>query len=138
LYPEHSWQVHRFAEVPLQFWTAKKNQRTFMDDLYLHLGFKKWSDWYEVKQSQIISFGGTELLKLYKNSVYELLFSVYPEYDWKIWYFTKVPDGLENLSVSSDLTGSWEKLENHRKFFDEVWKVYDLKSFQGTLVEEYC
>jgi len=96
LYPEHSWELHRFDKVPRGFWDFKNNQRTFMEWLGKQLKLKNMEEWYKVTQQDIESLGGSRLLKCYKSSRPKLLQSVYPDHLWVFWRFEKVPDGTWN------------------------------------------
>jgi hypothetical protein len=48
VYPEHPWQVWKFAQVPRGFWDSNENQREYLRVLQEQLNISKLSDWHSV------------------------------------------------------------------------------------------
>src|SRR5437763_1774865 len=97
----------RFDRVPMEFWKNTKTRREFFDWLGNQLGYKSMDDWYNVTVENIHEHVGSWLLNYYYNgSPSKALQSAYPEHNWMLWRFGRVPIGF------------WEKPENQREFFD--------------------
>lgn len=47
---------------PYSFWTDKKNQRNFLEDVSKKLGIKQPSDWISVGENRIREYGGRAAL----------------------------------------------------------------------------
>jgi len=58
------------------------------------------------------------VLSYYQGSPMYALLSVYPEFDWIIWKFNRVPMGF------------WKDKTNHKKFFDWLGKQLEFKSLE--------
>ena len=59
------------------------------------------------------------MLYLYHNeSIYSLLSTLYPEYDWLPWKFAKTPKNY------------WDSDKNKRKFFDWAGKQLGVKNVE--------
>lgn len=103
------------------FWDNLDNHRLFLDNLGKRLKFYNWTDWYKVKEKDIIQFGGFNLLQhqLYNNSYQYLITKVYSEHNWEIWNFQKVPLGF------------WVKKENHRSFLESLGKKLDFADYHS-------
>ena len=110
-----------------KFWNDNKNQRKFMDWAGKQLNIKDMSDWYKVttqvafsaltrvKIQEITNLGGGNALKLHHYSMFPLLSSTYPEYEWLPWKFSKCPKNF------------WEDKGNQRKFMDWAGKELEIK-----------
>jgi len=84
------------------YWTSMDNQKRFMEDLAVHLGFMKHKSsdiggvsyleqWYSVPGGAVTQFGGSGLLRKHGGSMFTLLSAVYPEVDWLPWKFKILP-----------------------------------------------
>ena len=62
-----------------------------------------------------IELGGRVLFHKYKDSLYSLLSSVYPEHDWLAWRFSHTPRGY------------WDSIDNQKKFMDWVFTKLNYK-----------
>jgi len=105
---------------PFGYWNSVENQRRFVVDLGRKLGYYlkgeeregeekekekgkregkgkeveqiHYERFYELKKSDIASAGGLTLLTFHhRNSVYSLMKTVFPEYDWLPWRFPVTP-----------------------------------------------
>ena len=87
-----------------------------MEYLSQQLNIKEMSDWYNVTFTEIIRQGG-HCLTIEYNTVAELLQAVYPEYQWDIYQFAKLPNGyfsqmLESSSLQEEFVKYLEKKLN--------------------------
>jgi len=73
-------------------WVAKELQHEDMDD------------WYGITNEQIQKKGGHRLMELYHNSPVRALTTIYPDHDWQLWKFSKIPPKF------------WDNVENVRQF----------------------
>lgn len=75
------------------------------------LEYKTYEDWYKISQEDIIEHGGRTLVSTYySGSPASLVSCVYPEFDWKVWRFSRVPDGF------------WDDFQNQIQFMDWLGK----------------
>lgn len=72
-----------------EFWKSAQNQRKVFDEIAKEIGIKTWTDWYQVVPDRILESGGGNILSANKNSLVLSLLSIYPEYSWEEWKFTK-------------------------------------------------
>jgi hypothetical protein len=68
---------------------------------------------YGVKQSDVVRLGGASVLDYYQGSLYQLLVTQYPEYNWLPWKFERVPRGF------------WSDIANQRSFME--WAAKELQ-----------
>lgn len=85
---------------PNGYWADLSNQRAFLEELALTLGFhdkeekgKEWYEkWYAVSAEEVVRHGGQGLLSdYYGRSMYNLLRAVFPEHEWLPWRFPVLP-----------------------------------------------
>lgn len=62
---------------PKMFWKTQENRRKFLDDLKTEFDIQEPKDWGRVKIKEFRKRGGSYLLHLYKNSLFQCLKSVY-------------------------------------------------------------
>jgi hypothetical protein len=96
------------SNAPVGFWNSAKNQRFYFDWLGKKLGYIVMDDWYKITPEDILQRKGSYLLRKYGGSPLKALQFVYPDHEWLLWRFVRVP------------TGFWDKEENQRKFFEWV------------------
>jgi hypothetical protein len=60
------WETTSVARF---FWSDSVNRKGFMDQLAMKLNVQQFSDWYNIKQSDVIKHGGKGLLKYYGGSL---------------------------------------------------------------------
>jgi len=125
VYPDFPWDPLKFPQAPRNHWTSIENQKLFMDELAKKLGInlegkevelaKEMEKWYKVSSRQLISNGGKAIFAHHKNSLFEILRSVYPIYQWDPLKFSKAPQNY------------WSSLSNQRAFMDELGKKLGVK-----------
>jgi hypothetical protein len=82
------------------------HHRLQLDQLSKDLDFKSMDDWY--------SFGALQSRRLalpleeFDGSIVYALKACYPDHNWKVWKFAKVPQGW------------WTDVKNQRAFFEEI------------------
>ena len=69
-----------------------------MNEIGAKLGIDESSlwKWYEVPRDTLYRFGAGGLLEKYNSSLYNVLVSAYPEYDFLPWRFAQAPKGSLN------------------------------------------
>jgi hypothetical protein len=87
VYHEHDWKPWKFKYMPKLYWEDVKNQRSYLELLAKDMEVFKPEDWYKVKTSNGFAPG---FLKKYTSHIVGLQ-SVFPEYNWQMWRFDKVP-----------------------------------------------
>lgn len=81
-------------------WSVIAHQRHAMQQLAKALSIREQEDWYgaSVKQMSTPGTGGL-LYGVYKGSPARMLQTLYPEFQWQPWRFSKVPAGFWGLLV---------------------------------------
>eukprot|EP01121_Diplochlamys_sp_Union-15-3_P005315 TRINITY_DN15647_c0_g1_i1.p1 TRINITY_DN15647_c0_g1~~TRINITY_DN15647_c0_g1_i1.p1 ORF type:complete len:239 (-),score=30.00 TRINITY_DN15647_c0_g1_i1:192-908(-) len=103
IYSEISWNIWNFHSVPRMHWKDKRNQRKFFDALSDKLNITSFESWYNISARDISKAGGAGLLSEYGNSPFKAVVSVYSEYPFQLWKFTRVPRGSwETKSIMHD------------------------------------
>jgi hypothetical protein len=130
VYRNYEWLPWKFGKLPVNFWDDMKNQRKFLEWAGKQLKIKEMEDWYKVsvKVLEIFNFqvenkdlsdlGGQGLLHIYNNSPSHLLATVFPEYEWLPWKFTRIPVRF------------WDNLGNQRKFVEWAGKQLKLNKLE--------
>lgn len=107
-YPDHKWLPWRFSVgLPNKFWDNKQNQREFMDWLGFTLGYTQLEDWYSITTKELDQNGGNYLLQKFNDSPCDLVQSTFPEHNWKIWMFDRVPNGFWKNKESQRIFMNW-------------------------------
>ena len=116
VYPDFRWDPLKFDKVPQNFWDSLGNQKLFMVALGKKLNIKEgdMEPWYKLSNRVMIDNGGSRLLSRYKSSIYALLCSIFPDYEWDPERFKKVPQKY------------WISLPNQRALVDEIAKALGL------------
>jgi len=97
------WLILIISSSVSQFLAMKDsmdNQRAFLNEVGKKFGHKEGdlSAWYLRRAKDVTEMGG--LMMRYKNSLYRMLSTVYPEYDWLPWKFQHAPlKSLEDVTV---------------------------------------
>src|SRR5690348_8317947 len=91
-----------------------RNGSRLLDDIFIKMGFKSMNDWYRIKQKDIITNGGSSLLKEYKQSPSKMLINIYPQHEWKLWKFDSIPKGY------------WDDPLNRNDFLSNLFKSLQL------------
>lgn len=98
-YPEKQWHPWKFSDrIPKHFWQETRNQvpallnfltikKSFLKYLQEILQLRSIEDFYSVSKEDFEKNGGIGLLRLYDNSLLEVLKKNYPDYNWVPWSF---------------------------------------------------
>jgi hypothetical protein len=108
----------KFSAVPKTYWGNIANQREYMNWLGQVLQIKKQEDWYLVTATDIQRYGGHHLFQYYKESVYDILKSTFPEHEWIPWKFHMVSKGF------------WKDNSNQRWFMDWLGKQIGIEHYE--------
>ena len=103
------------AKVPSKYWEKKENIEQFLYKLKGTLNLQTPDDWNSITTNQIISNGGSRLLKKY--SIYEIKILGCPEGKLKFIHET-----------NQKKPGYWEKQENINHFLNEMQNKLNLKT----------
>ncbi|MFN7094184.1 MAG: hypothetical protein ACK4M7_02365, partial [Burkholderiales bacterium] len=90
IYPSYDWKPWKFTKTGNGFWKSIENQREYLDWFKKEAGIASNDDWYKLTSRDIRKWGGRALLKIYQDSVFKMLQSVYPEIHWLPWRFGRV------------------------------------------------
>ncbi len=67
IYPEHSWDIHRFIQLPRRFWDDTNNQKQYLQKIMKELGLQQLSDLNIITKEYLMHNGGVALLKRYRG-----------------------------------------------------------------------
>ena len=95
LYPNHTFDEAKFKKVPNGFWKEVERQRAAVKQIEKALKIQELNDWYHVKGTAVRSITPSLLLH-HKNSVFNLVRSVYADHAWQPWKFSHVPRNTWN------------------------------------------
>jgi len=128
IFPEHDWKLTHWESMPKGVLHDINNQRAVLTEIAKEMNMKSWEDWYKVQQPDIQGKpGASGILSHHRNSLVKALTELFPELDWKIYKFERVPEG------------HWNDRKNQREFLDEFFKTLNLKSWEdwyGVTVEQ--
>ena len=104
LYPNYPWD---FAKFSPQF-SSISFQLNFFNQLFYKLKLNSLDQWIDITKKKIIQNGGYKILSIYSNDLQKLLTTIYPNFPW-------------------NFDQSFLLLDNQRKFFDYLFKKFNLK-----------
>jgi hypothetical protein len=93
LYPQFSWFPWLLHPTPKFFWTKEENRKKYMDWLIEELNVETQDDLKWITTDTIINSGQEGILTYYNHSIYNLLKSIYVQFDWYPWFSAQVPFG---------------------------------------------
>ena len=139
IYPTYDWLFFKFSMLNL--WDEYEYQIEYIEWLGKQLGFSKLSDWYNINGQVFKKNYGSGLIIKYNDSPYQLLSSVYPEYEWLFWKFTRSPNNHWNIKENQlQYMNSLQKILGYRKI-DDWYKVtkndFDENDGNGFLCGHY-
>ena len=109
--PKVDWKEWKFAKTPKGFWDVKRNRVRYMKWLAGELGYKRQSDWYDVKRKDF----GNQFIKRYDGSPIAACLDCFPKYNWNEWMFSRVPIGF------------WDDKKNRKRYMDWLAKQLKIK-----------
>ena len=118
LYPEHDWKPYKFRRAPIGWWSDIKNQKKWFENFRLENGLDDYESLYKVTGKMINDNGGSSLHRIYGVFPLSVISSLYPEYDWKPYKFSKKPDGW------------WGNIENQNSWFEDFREHYELNTYE--------
>jgi hypothetical protein len=128
LYPHYNWKPWMFGQVPKEYWDTIANQRKYFDWLEDELGIEKKEDWYKINRKEVQRRGGSWVLKkYYGDSLVRALLTVYPDHNWLLWMFQRIPNG-SMTSTQLDHSFSWFSKQLGIKTMDD-WKYISVRDF---------
>ena len=114
-YQEYTKINRKSQNKPLDYWKSKENQKKFLEELSCSLNYKIPDDLDKISDKNVRDFGGRQLLRQY-SSWFELCKTLYPDYEWNIFVFSKKPRKF------------WDSKKNQKLFFSFVLKTLSLHS----------
>eukprot|EP01114_Cavostelium_apophysatum_P024180 TRINITY_DN9394_c0_g1_i1.p1 TRINITY_DN9394_c0_g1~~TRINITY_DN9394_c0_g1_i1.p1 ORF type:complete len:346 (-),score=54.43 TRINITY_DN9394_c0_g1_i1:1115-1999(-) len=116
IYHEVTWDSELFHNAHLEEFLKGKNprdkhhQRAYLDFVGKIIGVSTWEDWYKVPLKNLSDPFGNAVTDLYGKSRPKMMQSVFPEYPWRFWRFSHVPEE------------TWKDEKNQREFLQFVAK----------------
>jgi len=108
-FPELYILPWRFSRSIGDFWREKNVQRAFMEYIALHLCYTSKNDWYSFDLTQLKKLNEpTSLFTSHYRCVVSAVMEIYPEHDWRVWKFSRVPKKYLTC------------VQTHRQFLEEV------------------
>ena len=105
-FPNYEWLPWRFSRKPLGFWHKLSNRKWFMRWLVNDKKFNSPDDYYKITSTMIKDNGGGTLLSSHYDSVFSLVSSTFPEYEFYPWLFPRIKRGF------------WKSKKNRRWYLD--------------------
>ncbi len=90
-----------------------------MKELAKKLQIKDQEGWYHVTESTLREHGAKSLLEKYNHSPSKLLATVFPQYQWDVTRFTRVPSQY------------WDNRAAQRAFMDNLAKELNIQDMEG-------
>jgi len=117
VYPDYQWDVLQFSNAPHTYWASADNQRKFMNEMAVKLGFnpEDMESWYRVTNQTLLDNGASALLKKHEGSLFSLFSAVFPEHKWDPLKFSQAPRNY------------WNSIDNQRNFMDELGRSLGMK-----------
>ena len=102
--------------TPRHYWSDQTNQRRFLESLALKLGYGSdgYERFYRFSNKDLHSNGGSALLNRNNSSLYRLMQSVFPEFDFLPWKFKVTP--RSSVNDLETLQKVFRCVENSLKF----------------------
>lgn len=95
-FPEHAWQLWRFAASPRGVWDKRETRRGYLEWLGEQLGYETLEDWYQLRIEDIGGYRGYGLLHRL-GSCAALVMDTWPDYEWQEWRFHRARPGFWKL-----------------------------------------
>lgn len=92
--------------VPPRFWQHEEHRRDYLLWLAHKLRLRRMEQWYSVTGKSFTRNHGATVLDYYRGSPCEMLRSLFPQYEWCEWRFSRVPHEF------------WDSLENQWRFLE--------------------
>ena len=133
-FPEIEWDELKTSKV---FW-SKENKEKALTQLATEMKWTVNEDYYNLTMEIIKNHNLTGLMNHYNNSPVRLLKDIKPEYDWKLWKFSKSNNcWSDGTNINIDIIKSYFDdfyEENKMQSLDDFTK-YIVKDFpQGIMV----
>ena len=109
IYPEIEWEIKSDGRYPKNYWASIENQKNQLEKIKDIKGLKCNSEWKNITVAEFRSFEGGSAILQYYDSFFDMLKTIYPEYDWNMF------SDVQRVS-----RGFWKSKENQKKFMDEV------------------
>lgn len=117
--PEITWYPWLFNPTTSSTWNDIENHKLYIKWIEPIIGITSWEDWYKQDGNTIKNNYGIGLLcNQYNSSLYLLLTTVYPDYDWKFYKFTMAPHK------------AWDSEENRKKYLNDLFTHKQFKKLE--------
>ncbi len=125
VYPNQDWKEWKFKKVSQGYWNHYTHQREYLNDLSDTLQLTTPSDWYQLssENTAIIPFLYVQnQYANYNGSLYRVLSTLYPEYEWQPTFFR---DCIYN-------TKHWsQQLHNQYDLVEWIAQQLNISSMEG-------
>ena len=116
IYPNSKINIWEYPPVPGSFWSMEKNRLKYIKWLGKKLNFHKDEDWYKLKIQDLENNCGMGMLTTYyDNSKIKMVKHLFPNFDWKEWFFDFTPSGF------------WNDKRNRVRYMEWVGQKYNFK-----------
>jgi hypothetical protein len=127
LYPNHVWKESDFKG---SYWDNVENQRKRLEEVALELGVKELDDWYKVNR-RYVHKRASFIYSCYGDT-YRALKALYPQHNWNMLRFEKLPRGSWNKDTSLFRDALTEQMKKYNITEYSQWyrlPVSDVKLF---------
>ena len=110
LFPNYEWLSWKFSHVPQGYWADIKNQKEYMEWLEKKLGYTSTEDWYKISKQDFVDNYGAGLLNKYNSSSKRCVISIFSNYEWLPWKFTRAQSNY------------WNDIKNQKEYMESLGK----------------
>lgn len=112
------WRRHFVADSS-ELESKKETDRNLMNRIGKQLGIETHRDWYQVSLSEVksLSSGVRSLLRLHRNSLFDILSQVYSEFEWNPFPFFTEKRSAKNVRLFLDWIGDQFCIENQHDWY---------------------
>jgi len=131
-YPNFEWNPWMFRHCFRGFWNSLDNQRRYLDWIGALFGYTLLEHWFKVTANDFSEHYGDTLLRRNNGSIYQIIATNYPNFEWKPWLFARACNRF------------WEDLSNQREYLSWVGKrlgflgLEDMYKINVSSFEENC
>jgi hypothetical protein len=118
VYDEFEWCPWLFSRTGNNFWNKPENHRKCADWIAQRFGVSNYTDWYSLTHNQLKDVGAEGILYRHNNSLFKMLCTAYPEYEWKKTHL--LSEGHRSVYGLLQLLLQQEMLLNHKMVLDSI------------------
>ncbi len=117
LYPEYEWKSYKFPRRANGYWEIERHRIEWFEDFRKHYNLGSYNSLYDINSKMIDDYYGKTLRNNYYKSIFIMVQSLCPEFEWKFYKFRY-------------LKGHWGEIENQKLWFEDLRDFYGLTTVE--------